>query len=228
MGFSRAFRACMHFGGAPRKFVRPILRFWFFQNRGHPRALGGAGGRARRRVVVLSARLYNIYIHTRPKVAWGLPPGAYSARAGSRTILLPLKGNRGGKGLSIIIARIYCGTRDTDLQLQTKCVVNPQSESQDYTPSRYWVPYWRVCQRSAVAHVPHAARTRLPRRWSTSPIVSAHRTPSPASTQPRASAGAERVVQVESSCGESQGWLTFGAPSRHGGPLRVRGVAPVG
>ena len=36
----------------------------------HPRALGGAGGRARRRVVVLSARLYILYIHTRPTVAW--------------------------------------------------------------------------------------------------------------------------------------------------------------
>ena len=42
----------------------------------HPRALGGAGGRARRRVVVLSALLYILYIHTRPTVAWGPPPGA--------------------------------------------------------------------------------------------------------------------------------------------------------
>ena len=42
----------------------------------HPRALGGAGGRARRRVVVLLARKYIICIHTRPTVAWGPPPGA--------------------------------------------------------------------------------------------------------------------------------------------------------
>ena len=36
MVFSCAFCACMHFGGAPREFLRPWLHFWFFQNRGHP------------------------------------------------------------------------------------------------------------------------------------------------------------------------------------------------
>ena len=46
----------------------------------HPRALGGAGGRARRRVVVLSARLYILYLHTRPTVARDPPPGAYGPR----------------------------------------------------------------------------------------------------------------------------------------------------
>ena len=59
-------------------------------------------GRARRRVVVFSARKYilstavlstfdssfyscSIHTHTRPTVAWGPPPGAYRACAGSRT-----------------------------------------------------------------------------------------------------------------------------------------------
>ena len=42
-------------------------------------------GRARRRAVVLSARVYILHIRTRPTVAWGPPPGAYRARAGSRT-----------------------------------------------------------------------------------------------------------------------------------------------
>jgi hypothetical protein len=47
-------------------------------------------GRARRRVVVITARLYvlgiQLSIHTRPTDrAWVPPPGAYRARAGSRT-----------------------------------------------------------------------------------------------------------------------------------------------
>ena len=37
-------------------------------------------GRERRRVVVTTARLYVLGIHTRPMVAWGPPPGAYRAR----------------------------------------------------------------------------------------------------------------------------------------------------
>ena len=68
----------------------------------HPRALGGAGGRARRRVVVLSARKYILCIHTRPTVAWDPPPGAYRARAGSRRFLHVLNTGSGqdtGKGL---------------------------------------------------------------------------------------------------------------------------------
>ena len=51
--------------------------------------------------VVLSARLYILYIHTRPKVAWDPPPGAYRARAGSRTILLWSDHNSVGKGLQL-------------------------------------------------------------------------------------------------------------------------------
>ena len=66
----------------------------------HPRALGGAGGRARRRVVVLSARKYILCIHTRPTVAWDPPPGAYRARAGSRTILVLSDNTSKGKGLN--------------------------------------------------------------------------------------------------------------------------------
>ena len=65
----------------------------------HPRALGGAGERARRRVVVLSARKYILCIHTRPKMAWDPPPGAYRARAGSRTENFPLGWEVGGKGV---------------------------------------------------------------------------------------------------------------------------------
>ena len=65
----------------------------------HPRALGGASGRARRRVVVLSALKYILCIHTRPTVAWGPPPGAYRARAGSRTILVVSDTTSVGKGL---------------------------------------------------------------------------------------------------------------------------------
>ena len=53
-----------------------------------------AASQRRHRVVVLSARLYILYIHTRPRVARDPPPGAYRARAGSRTILLFLKNNR--------------------------------------------------------------------------------------------------------------------------------------
>ena len=49
----------------------------------HPRALGHMDSTKRRwwagatsSRVVLSARLYILYIHTRPTVAWGPPPGA--------------------------------------------------------------------------------------------------------------------------------------------------------
>ena len=58
-------------------------------------------GRARRRVVVTTARLYLLGIHTRPTVAWGPPPGAYRARTGSRTIPILLKRIRKGKGLKL-------------------------------------------------------------------------------------------------------------------------------
>ena len=57
-------------------------------------------GRARRRAVVLSARKYILHIRTRPTVAWGPPPGAYRARAGSRTILVYATYTRSGKGLT--------------------------------------------------------------------------------------------------------------------------------
>ena len=56
-------------------------------------------GRARRRAVVLSARVYILHIHTRPTVAWDPPPGGYRARAGSRTENFTLDVKCKGKGL---------------------------------------------------------------------------------------------------------------------------------
>ena len=57
-------------------------------------------GRARRRVVVTTARLYVLGIHTRPTVAWGPPPGGYRARSGSYQILVVSDTTSKGKGLS--------------------------------------------------------------------------------------------------------------------------------
>ena len=57
-------------------------------------------GRARRRLVVFLARKYILHIHTRPTVAWEPPPGAYRARAGSRTENFTLDVKWVGKGLT--------------------------------------------------------------------------------------------------------------------------------
>ena len=50
--------------------------------------------------LALQLRLSLLYIHTRPTVAWGPPPGAYRARAGSRTPLFWFNQKRVGKGLT--------------------------------------------------------------------------------------------------------------------------------
>ena len=65
-------------------------------------------GRARRRLVVFLARKYILHIHTRPTVAWDPPPGAYRARAGSRTILIISEMISVGKGLRPVGLKRWC------------------------------------------------------------------------------------------------------------------------
>ncbi len=82
-----------------------------------PRRAGGHD--VERRAVVLSARKYILHIHTRPTVAWRPPPGAYRARAGSRTGFVYAAYTWSGKGLTFFLSRTALGVHTPPRSLST-------------------------------------------------------------------------------------------------------------